>query len=675
MRLLTRTRMIAAATAAATAAGAAGLAVAANIATLPPGAVNHPTEVGPISGETGFPVWYRDSSGLRLEGCLQTEDPLCAIPAAEMPNPDAATSWPDNFPLEHFYMLAQAELALDGGRAVLTTGVEATFSTEEIKDGDQVTFGRVRIVVKGASPNTEYKFYHPYGIDVVTTDGTGDGRYVEDVGIGGPGDFTGALRSRIGPFLKWTSGAPAGYIGDPDVLHAVTGSPYQDETGAAQNYFRAVGGATEVRTDLFSISGKLATNSGLSADSAVYTPTEDGGSIDVFARSEAGQALQVKTSNLWPTTTLAGTEGSYYARLGYTGTKPESVTIVNASDQPVTAKTIPVVDAVTITSARYNNATGELTVEATSTDPAATLTGTGTTVVAGPPATVKVTSSSGGSDTAPVSGTGPATAGVALAAAIAANAQVSPGARVTLDGASSQGDIVSYAWVQTGGPAVDLTVAADGKSATFTAPATIDTALEFRLTVTGPGGATASSTMPITTAAAPAAAPTASAGTDQGVRIGSTVTLDGSGSTDVNDYAWTQTAGPAVTLSNAAAAKPTFTMPSAAVTFELTVTGPGGTAKDTVVVTPITDTLTGTAEYRSDKREWRISGTATVTTGNRVTVRVGTSATGTIIGTATVAADRTWSVRVSNSPVPSNASVRAESNSGAEPIVLNVRLR
>ena len=33
-------------------------------------------QVGPIAAN-GFPSWYRDSTGLRLEPCWQTGDPLC----------------------------------------------------------------------------------------------------------------------------------------------------------------------------------------------------------------------------------------------------------------------------------------------------------------------------------------------------------------------------------------------------------------------------------------------------------------------------------------------------------------------------------------------------------------------------------------------------------------------
>lgn len=61
-------------------------------------------------------------------------------------------------------------------------------------------------------------------------------------------------------------------------------------------------------------------------------------------------------------------------------------------------------------------------------------------------------------------------------------------------------------------------------------------------------------------------APNAVAGSSQNVAIGAAVTLDGSGSNDPDGdtltYAWTQTMGPAVTLSSAASASASFAAPS-----------------------------------------------------------------------------------------------------------------
>jgi uncharacterized repeat protein (TIGR01451 family) len=89
-------------------------------------------------------------------------------------------------------------------------------------------------------------------------------------------------------------------------------------------------------------------------------------------------------------------------------------------------------------------------------------------------------------------------------------------------------------------------------------------------------------------------APVANAGPDQGVDNGQLVTLDGGGSSDGNGdaltYTWTQSGGPAVTLSDPGAAMPTFTAPatSSVLTFTLAVAdslGLAALATDQVEVT------------------------------------------------------------------------------------------
>ena len=90
--------------------------------------------------------------------------------------------------------------------------------------------------------------------------------------------------------------------------------------------------------------------------------------------------------------------------------------------------------------------------------------------------------------------------------------------------------------------------------------------------------------------------PIAEAGANQSVNEAVSVTLDGSGSSDPDGdaltFAWTQTAGPNVTLSNATAASPTFTAPTLAsntpvtLTFELVVNdGTVDSVADTVDIT------------------------------------------------------------------------------------------
>ncbi len=165
-------------------------------------------------------------------------------------------------------------------------------------------------------------------------------------------------------------------------------------------------------------------------------------------------------------------------------------------------------------------------------------------------------------------------------------------ALVTLDGSGSDpdGDLpLAYLWTQTAGAPVTLSepVAA---GPTFTAPDD-PAVLIFTLIVTDSLGlASTPDTVAITITNQP---PVADAGADQNLDTLALVTLDGSASYDPDNdaltYLWTQTAGPAVTLSDSAAASPTFTAPGdpAALTFALIVTDSWGlaSAPDAVVIT------------------------------------------------------------------------------------------
>jgi alpha-tubulin suppressor-like RCC1 family protein len=177
---------------------------------------------------------------------------------------------------------------------------------------------------------------------------------------------------------------------------------------------------------------------------------------------------------------------------------------------------------------------------------------------------------------------------------------VAEGVLVTLDASGStdpDDGIASYAWEQIAGPLPFVTLTgADTVNPTFTSPhvGIGGEALVFKLTVTDNGGLKTTDTVivNVTWSNLP---PTAYAGPDQIVSEGSVVTLDGSASIDTDDgiasYAWVQTGGAAVTLSNPAAVKPTFTTPDVGMagdilTFELTVTDNGGLqTTDSVTIT------------------------------------------------------------------------------------------
>ncbi|MFL5343255.1 MAG: myxosortase-dependent M36 family metallopeptidase [Hyalangium sp.] len=174
-----------------------------------------------------------------------------------------------------------------------------------------------------------------------------------------------------------------------------------------------------------------------------------------------------------------------------------------------------------------------------------------------------------------------------------ADQTVAIGATVVLSGFGSDvdGDAITYAWTQVGTPAVTLT-GANTANASFTAPAvTTDTVLHFTLTVTA-NGKTTTDTVDVTVRAPVDHDPVANAGADQTVAIGATVALSGFGSDvdgDAITYAWTQVGTPAVTLTGANTANPTFTAPAVTANtvlhFTLTVTAKGKTATDTVDVT------------------------------------------------------------------------------------------
>lgn len=166
-------------------------------------------------------------------------------------------------------------------------------------------------------------------------------------------------------------------------------------------------------------------------------------------------------------------------------------------------------------------------------------------------------------------------------AAAGADSQVLGGSAVTLDASASadgDGDALTFAWAQIAGPSVALSGASTATAA-FAAPArsTVDQDLDFEVSVSD-GFATTTDVVRITVPAN--GVPLANAGATQTVAGGASVTLNGSASSDLESdpltYAWTQTAGPPVTLTGANTGAPSFTAPPKTIaaqtlTFELVV--------------------------------------------------------------------------------------------------------
>jgi hypothetical protein len=169
---------------------------------------------------------------------------------------------------------------------------------------------------------------------------------------------------------------------------------------------------------------------------------------------------------------------------------------------------------------------------------------------------------------------------------------VEEGETVTLNGSNSfdpDGDNLSYQWEQIAGSPVTLLPNPTAANPTFTAPFVEPAGLSFtfELTVTDTSGLQATdSTIVNAISISPSAnlPPEADVGGDQTVDEDTTVTLNGSNSSDPEGnlfYRWRQVAGRPVTLSDPAAEQPTFTAPNvgsggASLILELTVTDAGG---------------------------------------------------------------------------------------------------
>lgn len=216
-----------------------------------------------------FPTWFSDANGVTLQLCLDGDGVtgLCAFDPVIPGNP---TSLATGFGAEAFWWLANATLDVaGGGRALLVLALEAAYGQGDPAPNDQFAFGRLRLRVD-VPDDGEYKIWHPA---LNEANGCQPEVYIATAGIkainvtrdtGGGVPFDTMLTGEIGPFLTWDPAisplAPAGYVGDPNVDHAVVGGH------CGINYFRIeapVGvdldgnGNNFVQTNLFSISGKI----------------------------------------------------------------------------------------------------------------------------------------------------------------------------------------------------------------------------------------------------------------------------------------------------------------------------------------------------------------------------------------------------------------------------------
>lgn len=170
---------------------------------------------------------------------------------------------------------------------------------------------------------------------------------------------------------------------------------------------------------------------------------------------------------------------------------------------------------------------------------------------------------------------------------------VNGGVRVILDGLGSSdpdGDDLTYEWTQVAGQTVTLAGSATAQPS-FAAP-NQELTLRFLVTVTDEAGASSTDSVNVVINAVDNVPPVAWAQSEETAPGGSVVLLDGSGSSDGDGdpltYAWVQTAGTSVTLTDADRALASFTASSEdeELVFELTVDdGNGHTDTDSITIT------------------------------------------------------------------------------------------
>ncbi|WP_085586879.1 MULTISPECIES: Ig-like domain-containing protein [unclassified Pseudomonas] len=694
---------------------------------------------GPYTFATGkFPMWYQDNNLLSMELC-QSRAASSRVPASVppaymctlLPEPGVFDDtqpmvFPDNWPPEAFWFLAETNIANNGagyGMDAYVAGIEAAFASENPVDGDQQSFARIRIRVNVPVAGT-YTITHPYGVETVNV--TAPGRrainITKDIGIGAPGDFSGALNGAIGPFLRSVNGpytevnpdtgSIETFVGDPNLTEAVTGSPFNT------NFVRITGPAGTIQTNLFTVAGKVLDNrqqTHVAIDRATYRRTSAGIRAEVFAKADASSTLCFRESvALVPgtppspcqTNLLGDNNGLFFGQRLGTGTLP-SVVVVTATNPTGTTRPTAVssklTDVVKIQTARYSWANHSLLIEATSSDEVAVpdmvaqgygrLSKTGTlqriTVadLTQPPATVTVKSAAGGSDTEPVVvvGSAPDTGENQAPLAVADTGSTSFGVPITLslltNDSDPDGNVPLSITALTQPAAGQGTVALNGTtSVVYTPPAVVNAPLTATFTYKAQDSKGLASVNPatVTVSVAPNRPPTAVA--DSVATLGVAIPInvlandtDPEGNVPLGVASLTQppagrgtvsTDGTVITYTPPATVTTAFTT-----TFTYIARDSFGAQSTPATVTvqvsprPAAETFTittSTVQARSGNRfNWDFAGTSSVTTGNTITVQV-TTPTGLVtLGTTTVPVTGRWRLTLNNTNVVPSANPTA----------------
>ncbi len=295
--------------------------------------------VGPTNPNHGFPDWYEDNNGLRLDACL-TDTGLCLLdtppPVLVDPNQPFPANYGGVWSDHTFYAMAEAAMPTNGGgQALLVLTIQGGFLNDlGPVSGEQEVFARFRVRVDNLIAGQNYTVTMPFGVFnfVAANAGVRGINFTNDVGRGVPGAFAGALAGDIGPFLMWDTGLPildaAGreYLGNPAIEHTVTGSPF------GTNVFRIEGpsvggpGVNSIETNLFAVIGLKANAGAPGAPVAAFNSAPNSGTAPLLV-SFTDTSTGTITARSWDfgdgaTSTLQNPTHSYAA-----GTYTVSLTV------------------------------------------------------------------------------------------------------------------------------------------------------------------------------------------------------------------------------------------------------------------------------------------------------------------------------------------------------------
>ncbi|EKT4522735.1 cadherin-like domain-containing protein [Pseudomonas putida] len=684
---------------------------------------------GPYTLATGgYPMWYKDAGELSLELCQSraTSSRAPGAPGAPaymctlLPEPGVYDDtlplvFPDNWPPEMFWFLAETEIPAVGNSGyeleVYVAGVEAAFAAENPVDGDQQSFARIRIRASVPTAGT-YTITHPYGVErvQVTTPGRRAINITRDIGIGAPGDFSGALNGDIGPFLRSVNGpytevnpdtgATETYVGDPNLTEAVIGSPF------GTNFVAIDGPAGHIQTNVFTLSGKVLdprAQTPATLERATYQRNGNGTRVEVFAKApndaslcmRHGLALVGTPPSPCQYTLLSDNNGLFFSHQ-LSQDPPPPVIVVTASSSAggtrPTSLSSKLTDVVKVSTARFDWATKRLVIEASSSDevqvPDLVAQGYGRLSKAGtvqtltvndlpqPPASVTVKSAAGGSDVEPVVvvGNAPVAAENQPPLAQADVASTSVGVPITLSLLENDSDPdgnVPLVIADLTQPGTGLgSVVTNGSTAvTYTPPSGATTAFTATFSYRAQDAkGLKSEPATVTVNVAPNQAPTAVA--DSAATLGVPLTINVlANDTDPENnlplavasvgqppagQGTVSTDGSTVTYTPPATVTAPFTTTFTYVARDaLGALSGNGTVTVQVSPRPAQETFTvttATVTARSNNRfNWDFGGTSSVTTGNTVTVQVTTPNGLVTLGSVPVPLTGRWRLIVSNS--------------------------